>query len=164
MVDQCATILDYLYSEVPDDVSLLVDNPDQSAPSKSEPLITRANRREWSWASYNFHHQDVCDATVHFVKPSYARATDDRWYVILQHDNIKQRASIGMCNKLDGFCRSVSDCGKKSRCVQAYYYRTLIAADPRLPTKCPRMRTFRLPGGCQCQVELAKSLRTLGQA
>jgi len=162
VVDQCSTILEYLYSEVPDDLAELSSAPDGARSPAGETPLTRANHREWSWAAYNYQHKDVCDATAHFVEPSYARATDGRWYVILQHEHLRQRVSVAMCNRLDGFCRTVSDCGKKSRCVQTFYHRTLIAADPERPTKCPRMRTFKLPGGCSCQVELAKSLRTLG--
>ncbi|XP_043213038.1 uncharacterized protein LOC122377140 [Amphibalanus amphitrite] len=154
VVDQCSTILEYLFSEVPDDVTQLSNTP--------QP--TSASGRPWSWAAYNYRHQDVCDATTRFVEPTYAKATDGRWYVIIQHRSLRQRASVGLCNQLDGFCRAVSDCGTRSRCVQTFYHRTLIAADPLLPTKCPRMKTFRLPAGCMCQVELAKGLRTLDHA
>ena len=160
VVDQCSTILEYLYSEVPEDLSQLhaSDHQTPTGGSGGGP-----GSRQWSWAAYNYRHEDACDATSRFVEPSYAQATDGRWYVIVQHHTLRQRASVGVCQQLEGSCRAVADCGTRSRCVQTYYHRTLIAADPRLPTKCPRMKTFRLPAGCHCQVELAKSLRTLDQ-
>ena len=44
------------------------------------------------------------------------------WHVILQTDKINQRVAIDMCHHPNKACPGVSDCGKKSRCVQRYNY------------------------------------------
>ena len=48
----------------------------------------------------------------------------------------------------------MSDCGRKSRCVQRYTFQHLLAVDPDNPHSCPKIRAFKFPAACVCHIEL----------
>ena len=48
----------------------------------------------------------------------------------------------------------MSDCGRKSLCVQRYTFQHLLAIDPHNMHKCPTIRAFKFPAACVCHIEL----------
>lgn len=133
VLDQCSTILEYLYSEVPELKAAQSEINQLTAASDATEIYS-----SWSWSKQS---SPSCHFRSRQMMPTYARATDHRWYVLLQHGHVLQRVTVNTCDEV---------AGSRSGCRQHFHYRTLIAADPRLPTKCPRMRTFRFPAGCTC--------------
>ena len=79
-----------------------------------------------------------------------------------------------MCHHPNKACPGVSDCGKKSRCVQRYnyqvgknqtmkfnnlmnmlYFQLLLSLPSSLSSTslCPSIRAFKFPSGCVCHAE-----------
>ena len=48
----------------------------------------------------------------------------------------------------------MSDCGRKSRCLQRYTFQHLLAVDPDNLHNCPTIRAFKFPSACVCHIEL----------
>ena len=47
----------------------------------------------------------------------------------------------------------MSDCGRKSRCIQRYTFQHLLAVDPDNLHDCPTIRAFKFPAACVCHIE-----------
>jgi len=145
----CGEILDAFQAVVTDDLDELGDN----SPSviSSEKDLTRP----WSWKVYAYKKKQVCHSELYFLQPAFARDTKGEWHIILQTDKIHQRVAIDMCHHPNKACPGLSDCGKKSRCVQRYNYQLLLS----LPSSsshtplCPSIRAFKFPSGCVCHAE-----------
>jgi len=153
----CREILEAFQAVVTDDLDELGDN----SPSviSSEKDLTRP----WSWKVYAYKKRQICDSELYFLQPAFARDTKGEWHIILQTDTINQRVAIDMCHHPNSACPGVSDCGKKSRCVQRYNYQLLLSLPSSLsstPT-CPSIRAFKFPSGCVCHSE-TKSDQDIG--
>ena len=48
---------------------------------------------------------------------------------------------------------SMSDCGRKSRCIQRYNFQHLLAVDPGNLHSCPTIRAFKFPSSCVCHID-----------
>ena len=48
---------------------------------------------------------------------------------------------------------SMSDCGRKSRCIQRYNFQHLLAVDPDNLHSCPTIRAFKFPSSCVCHID-----------
>jgi hypothetical protein len=48
----------------------------------------------------------------------------------------------------------MSDCGRKSLCVQRYTFQHLLAVAPENLHSCPTIRAFKFPAACVCHIEL----------
>ena len=114
-----------------------------------------------------FHHTHTYSIT------HTAMSSPGEWHIILQTDKIHQRVAIDMCHHPNKACPGLSDCGKKSRCVQRYNYQvgkswfftrldnsfnffqlllSLPASTSHTPL-CPSIRAFKFPSGCVCHAE-----------
>ena len=47
----------------------------------------------------------------------------------------------------------LSDCGRKSKCIQRYTFQHLLAVDPDNLHDCPTIRAFKFPAACVCHIE-----------
>jgi len=145
----CGEILEAFQAVVTDDLDELGDN----SPSviSSEKDLTRP----WSWKVYAYKKRQICHSELYFLQPAFARDTKGEWHVILQTDKINQRVAIDMCHHPNKACPGVSDCGKKSRCVQRYNYQLLLSlpSSNTSSSLCPSIRAFKFPSGCVCHAE-----------
>eukprot|EP00090_Calanus_glacialis_P041374 TRINITY_DN7295_c0_g1_i3.p1 TRINITY_DN7295_c0_g1~~TRINITY_DN7295_c0_g1_i3.p1 ORF type:complete len:671 (-),score=125.25 TRINITY_DN7295_c0_g1_i3:79-2091(-) len=145
----CGEILEAFQAVVTDDLDELGDN----SPSviSSEKDLTRP----WSWKVYAYKKRQICHSELYFLQPAFARDTKGSWHIILQTDTINQRVAIDMCHHPNKACPGVSDCGKKSRCVQRYNYQLLLSLPSSLSSTslCPSIRAFKFPSGCVCHAE-----------
>ena len=64
-----------------------------------------------------------------------------------------ENSSIGetFCSYISG--HSMSDCGRKSRCIQRYNFQHLLAVDPGNLHSCPTIRAFKFPSSCVCHID-----------
>ncbi len=63
--------------------------------------------------------------------------------MIVQTESLPQRVAIDLCRSPGRPCHSLSDCGRKSRCVQRHTYQHLLAVDPDNLNNCPAIRAFK---------------------
>jgi len=145
----CGEILEAFQAVVTDDLDELGDN----SPSviSSEKDLTRP----WSWKVYAYKKKQICHSELYFLQPAFARDTKGEWHIILQTEKINQRVAIDMCHHPNKACPGVSDCGKKSRCVQRYNYQLLLSlpSSSSSTSLCPSIRAFKFPSGCVCHAE-----------
>jgi len=145
----CGEILEAFQAVVTDDLDELGDN----SPSviSSEKDLTRP----WSWKVYAYKKKQICNSELYFLQPAFARDTKGEWHIILQTEKINQRVAIDMCHHPNKACPGVSDCGKKSRCVQRYNYQLLLSlpSSSSSTSLCPSIRAFKFPSGCVCHAE-----------
>ena len=108
---------------------------------------------------YAYKKRQVCSSEVKFVEPGVALDSEGKWRLIVQSPNkMEQTVAVDTCTNPDSPCPGVSECGKKSRCVQRYNYQLLMAIPlgEQHQEDCPSLRAFRLPAGCVCHAETSQ--------
>ena len=108
---------------------------------------------------YAYKKRQVCSSEVKFVEPGVALDSEGKWRLIVQSPNkMEQTVAMDTCTNPDSPCPGVSECGKKSRCVQRYNYQLLMAIPlgEQHQEDCPSLRAFRLPAGCVCHAETSQ--------
>lgn len=171
---QCHDVVRQMYAEVPEDYDALgdshrrADTIDAIVSQQQQPATTTSTKRSpWSWSTYR--KESACDSELRFITPQVAQDRNGRWRVIVQTDDFPQRVAIDVCRNVDGTCKVLTDCGRKSRCVQRYSFQPLISLDPQTAADehqvhpCPSMAVFRFPTSCVCHVEVDKPTQRLGQ-
>merc|ERR1711874_276271 len=86
----------------------------------------RAQTGSWSWKPYTYESKQVCDSELRFIRPGYARDSTGKWQVVVQTEKLPQRVAIDLCHSPGKPCHSMSDCGRKSRCIQRYNFQHLL--------------------------------------
>merc|ERR1712223_1530934 len=153
LMSDCQELVYSGFVPVPDDLDELGDSNPVAKYSNSSKSAVRAQTGSWSWKPYTYESKQVCDSELRFIRPGYARDSTGKWQVVVQTEDLPQRVAIDLCHSPGKPCHLMSDCGRKSRCIQRYNFQHLLAIDPDNPHNCPTIRAFKFPSACVCHFE-----------
>ena len=157
-MSDCQELIYKGFVPVPEDLDELGDNDPVAKYSNSSRSSVRAQQGSWSWKPYRYKKKQICDSELRYIRPGYALDSTGKWQVIVQTEEMPQRVAIDLCRAPSQPCYLMSDCGRKSRCVQRYSFQHLLAIDPdnlhHDHHHCPTIRAFKFPSACVCHVEL----------
>jgi len=153
LMSDCQELVYSGFVPVPDDLDELGDSSPVAKYSNSSKSAVRAQTGSWSWKPYTYESKQVCDSELRFIRPGYARDSTGKWQVVVQTEKLPQRVAIDLCHTPGKPCHSMSDCGRKSKCVQRYNFQHLLAVDPDNLHNCPTIRAFKFPSSCVCHIE-----------
>jgi len=153
LMSDCQELVYSGFVPVPDDIEELGDSNPVAKYSNSSKSAVRAQTGSWSWKPYTYESKQVCDSELRFIRPGYARDSTGKWQVVVQTEDLPQRVAIDLCHSPGKPCHLMSDCGRKSRCIQRYNFQHLLAIDPDNPHNCPTIRAFKFPSACVCHFE-----------
>lgn len=153
LMSDCQELVYSGFVPVPDDLDELGDSNPVAKYSNSSKSAVRAQTGSWSWKPYTYESKQVCDSELRFIRPGYARDSTGKWQVVVQTEDLPQRVAIDLCHTPGKPCHSMSDCGRKSRCIQRYNFQHLLAVDPDNLHSCPTIRAFKFPSSCVCHIE-----------
>merc|ERR1712223_1366047 len=153
LMSDCQELVYSGFVPVPDDLDELGDSNPVAKYSNSSKSAVRAQTGSWSWKPYTYESKQVCDSELRFIRPGYARDSTGKWQVVVQTEDLPQRVAIDLCHAPGTPCHSMSDCGRKSRCIQRYNFQHLLAVDPGNLNSCPTIRAFKFPSSCVCHID-----------
>jgi len=153
LMSDCQELVYSGFVPVPDDLDELGDSNPVAKYSNSSKSTVRAQTGSWSWKPYTYESKQICDSELRFIRPGYARDSTGKWQVVVQTEDLPQRVAIDLCHAPGTPCHSMSDCGRKSRCIQRYNFQHLLAVDPGNLHSCPTIRAFKFPSSCVCHID-----------
>jgi hypothetical protein len=153
LMSDCQELVYKGFVPVPEDIEELGDNSPLARYSNSSKSAVRARAGSWSWKPYTYKKKQICSSELRFIRPGYARDATGKWQVIVQTESLPQRVAIDLCHSPEKPCQMMSDCGRKSRCIQRYTFQHLLAVDPDNLHDCPTIRAFKFPAACVCHIE-----------
>ncbi|XP_075680703.1 uncharacterized protein LOC113796724 [Dermatophagoides pteronyssinus] len=173
IITNCTSIIDDMYAEMP-------ENMDDFSGYKSLFHVHSAQTNSFDSNAVNpsptgkATNGSLCDADRKYIRPSVIKDIHNVYHLILQSSFYFQQIPVEICSNPDHSCNYISECNNQKlvrvKCRQKYRTHILISIEHNEHEKignnlnhqfdttlhkainCPKMRMYRLPSSCVCEL------------